>query len=46
MTATNEDTGKISVDYKPFTWLTARSSTSYGYRTYENYSYVDNVWLI
>ena len=46
VTATNENSGKISVDYKPFIWLTARSSASYGYRTYENYSYVNNVWSI
>ncbi len=44
--ATNENSGKISVDYKPFIWLTARSSASYGYRTYQNYSYVNNVWSI
>ena len=46
VTATNENSGKISVDYKPFIWLTARSSASYGYRTYENYNYVNNVWSI
>ncbi len=46
VTATNENTGKVSADYTPFTWLTARSSASYGYRTYENYSYVNNVWSI
>ena len=46
VTATNENFGKISADYKPFTWLTARSSASYGYRTYENYSYVNNVFSI
>jgi MtrB/PioB family decaheme-associated outer membrane protein len=46
VTATNENTGKISADYTPFSWLTARSSASYGFRTYENYSYVNNVWSI
>ena len=46
VTATNENSGKISVDYKPFIWLTARSSASYGYRTYENYNYVNNVCSI
>jgi MtrB/PioB family decaheme-associated outer membrane protein len=44
VSATNENSAKISADYKPFTWLTARSSASYGYRTYENYNYAGNVW--
>ncbi len=44
--ATNENTGNISADYKPFTWLTARTSGALGYRRAENYNYFANVWSI
>jgi len=46
VTATNENSGKVSADYKPFSWLTARSSAAYGYRTNENYNYLANVYSI
>ncbi len=36
--ATNEHSGKVFVDWKPASWLTARSSGYYGNRRYENYS--------
>jgi len=37
--ATNENTGKLSADWSPTTWLTARASGSYGERRYDTYSY-------
>jgi len=37
--ATNENGGKLFVDYKPFTWLTSRSSAEYSDRRVENYNY-------
>lgn len=36
---TNENGGKLFADYKPFTWLTSRSSVEYSDRRYENYNY-------
>jgi MtrB/PioB family decaheme-associated outer membrane protein len=36
---TNENSGRMSVDWKPTNWFTARASGSYGVRTYEAYSY-------
>ena len=41
--ATNENTGKIYVDWKPMSWLTARASGYYGNRRYDNYDYMGNV---
>ena len=38
--ATSENSAKFSADYKPFSWLTARSSASYGYRYYDIYNYI------
>ncbi len=40
---TNEYSVKGSVDWKPFGWLTARASGSYGDRIAGNYSYLNNV---
>ena len=37
--ATNEFSGKMSVDWKPTVWLTARASGYYADRRYEDYSY-------
>jgi MtrB/PioB family decaheme-associated outer membrane protein len=37
--ATNENSGKVSVDWKPTTWFTVRASGGYGTRTFENYNY-------
>jgi MtrB/PioB family decaheme-associated outer membrane protein len=46
---TNENSGKLYADWKPWVWLTARASWLYGERRYENYSYLDNIgsfqWL-
>jgi len=42
-TATNENSVKASVDWKPFGWLTARASGYYSDRTAENYNYFTNV---
>jgi MtrB/PioB family decaheme-associated outer membrane protein len=36
---TNENSGKLSVDWKPTGWFTVRASGGYGVRTYENYNY-------
>jgi MtrB/PioB family decaheme-associated outer membrane protein len=36
---TNENTGKVSVDWKPLNWITARASGSYGIRNYDQYDY-------
>jgi hypothetical protein len=41
--ATNENSVKASVDWKPFGWLTARASGYYADRTEENYNYNLNV---
>ena len=35
---TNEHTGKAFVDWKPWIWLTARTSWSYSNRMYDNYN--------
>jgi hypothetical protein len=40
---TNEYTGKLSADWKPTSWLTARVSGSYGQRRYDVYDYIDFV---
>ncbi len=40
---TNQNGGKLFADYKPFTWLTSRSSVEYSDRRYENYDYCDYV---
>ena len=37
--ATNEFSGKASVDWKPTVWLTARASGSYSDRRYDTYGY-------
>lgn len=37
--ATNENSAKLSADWKPLNWLTARSSAYYSNRRYENYDY-------
>jgi MtrB/PioB family decaheme-associated outer membrane protein len=37
--ATNENSGKVSMDWKPTTWFTVRASGGYGTRTFENYNY-------
>ena len=41
--ATNENAGKLFADYKPWNWLTARSSVTYGNRRYQNYDYWNRV---
>ena len=41
--ATNEFSGKASVDWKPTVWLTARASGYYANRRYDNYDYNQNV---
>ena len=40
---TNENSGKVYGDWKPFTWLTARASWMYSTRRYDNYDYLDYV---
>ena len=45
VSATSENSGKFFTDYKPTSWLTARSSVSYGSRRYQNYDYLNNVGL-
>jgi MtrB/PioB family decaheme-associated outer membrane protein len=40
---TNENSGKLYGDWKPFSWFTLRASGSYGDRTYDNYNYAANV---
>ena len=40
---TNEYSAKASVDWKPFSWLTARASGSYSDRIAGNYNYLNNV---
>ncbi len=37
--ATNENSGKLSADWRPFSWLDARLSGSVADRRYENYNY-------
>jgi len=37
--ATNESTGKLSADWSPTNWFTARASGSYGERRFDTYSY-------
>jgi hypothetical protein len=44
--ATNENSVKVSVDWKPMSWLTARASGYYSERTAENYTYTANVAAI
>ena len=41
--ATNENSVKASIDWKPFGWLTARASGYYADRIAENYNYFLNV---
>ena len=36
---TNENSGRVFADWKPWNWLTVRSSGSYASRRYENYNY-------
>lgn len=43
---TDENSVKLSADYKPTSWLTARTSGSYGYRYYDIYDYKDFVFSI
>ncbi|MGD0333592.1 MAG: MtrB/PioB family decaheme-associated outer membrane protein [Xanthobacteraceae bacterium] len=45
-TATNENSVKASVDWKPTSWLTTRATGYYANRTAENYSYLMNVAAI
>jgi hypothetical protein len=40
---TNEYSGKLSVDWKPTAWLTARASGLYAERRYDVYDYIDFV---
>jgi len=44
--ATNENSGKVFVDWKPTNWFGVRSSGYYGSRRYENYDYYNNVGSI
>jgi len=41
--ATNEHSGKVFADWKPTSWITARSSGYYANRRYENYDYLNFV---
>ena len=41
--STNENSGKIYADWKPFSWATLRASGLVGYRRYDNYDYQNNV---
>ena len=41
--ATNEQSTKAFVDWKPAAWVTARASWLYGERRYENYDYLNLV---
>jgi MtrB/PioB family decaheme-associated outer membrane protein len=36
---TNENSGKVYADWKPFSWVTMRSSAVYAMRNYDNYDY-------
>jgi MtrB/PioB family decaheme-associated outer membrane protein len=40
---TNENTGRLFIDYKPWTWLTSRASWNFGARRYDNYDYLGYV---
>ncbi|MGD0025354.1 MAG: MtrB/PioB family outer membrane beta-barrel protein, partial [Xanthobacteraceae bacterium] len=40
---TNENSGKVFADWKPWTWLTSRASTEFSVRRYENYDYYNYV---
>ena len=40
---TNEYSGKLSADWKPTVWLTARASGYYSQRRYNTYDYIDFV---
>jgi MtrB/PioB family decaheme-associated outer membrane protein len=42
-TATNENSGKAFVDWKPTGWITGRASWQHGERRFENYDYLDLV---
>jgi len=37
--ATNENSGKLFADWKPYSWFGLRSSVYYGNRRYDNYDY-------
>lgn len=37
---TNENSGKVYADWKPWVWLTARASWLFGERRYDNYNYL------
>ena len=43
--ATNENSGKAYLDWKPAGWATLRASGSYSERRYENYNYLGYVGL-
>jgi MtrB/PioB family decaheme-associated outer membrane protein len=40
---TNENSGKLSADWKPVAWFTLRASGGYGVRTFQSYDYTDFV---
>jgi MtrB/PioB family decaheme-associated outer membrane protein len=42
---TNENSGKVYGDYKPYNWVTLRASGYYGVRRSENYDYLNHVGL-
>ena len=37
---TNEHSGKVFGDWKPFSWVTARASYEFSARRYDNYNYL------
>jgi MtrB/PioB family decaheme-associated outer membrane protein len=41
--ATNEHSGKLFADWKPYSWFGLRSSVYYGNRRYDNYDYLGYV---
>ena len=43
--ATNENSGKVYVDWKPVSWVTARASVLAAQRRYDNYNYLDYVGM-
>jgi len=43
VTATNENSAKAFVDWKPTGWITARASWQHAERRYENYDYINLV---
>jgi hypothetical protein len=43
--ATNENSAKLFADWKPNSWLTARTNVSFGERRADNYNYLQNVGL-